>query len=510
MTFSLSNQKKITNKSAIRKAFKKSLFFLLVFLFVFSVTNIFFNTAIRQRPLEAGTCPAAESGQNVVFSPVILSVISPVASPVVTPVASSVISPFISFVILPVATLAAKDKGPDISAQAAIIIECDTGRILWEKNSSEQLFPASTTKIMTGIIAIEEVEDLYAKTRISKNASGFNNSFFPFRTGDEITIMDLLKASLMNSNNNATIALAEYISGSEEEFLKKMNAKAIEIGAYNTKYQNTNGLDSNFPEHKSTAKDLATLAGYCMKNELFRKIVSTKNDVISVSGKPVDIFNTDVLLFFDYIKGVKTGYTDNAGYCLVTFSQRQELKLISVVLNSTQGMRESDMLKMINWSNENYSWKKIVDSSQIYKELEIDNKIENNDYIYSTKVFTAAYPEKDFVELSNINDTIEIIDDISEKNTGRAKSNIPNLTIDLPVKSGQQIGNLKVGINGEEKQVMILRSGEEIGQQYMFRDLKVLLDYKLRNMVIFLISFYFLIFILIIVRNLFLREKSLI
>ena len=98
--------------------------------------------------------------------------------------------------------------------------------LLWEKNSSEKLFPASTTKMMTGIIAIEEVKNLYDKTIISKNASGFNNSFFPFKTGDEITIMDLLKAALINSNNNATIAIAEYISGSEAEFLKKMNAKA--------------------------------------------------------------------------------------------------------------------------------------------------------------------------------------------------------------------------------------------------------------------------------------------
>ena len=233
------------------------------------------------------------------------------------------------------------------------------------------LFPASTTKMIVGIIAIEEVKNLYDKTIISKNASGFNNSFFSFKTGDEITIMDLLKAALINSNNNATIALAEYISGSEAEFLKKMNAKAREIGAYNTNFQGTNGLDSNLSEHKSTAKDLAIIAEYCMKNALFRKMVSTKTDYISVNGETVMLFNTDVLLFFDYIKGIKTGFTNKAGYCLVSFSERQGLKLISVVLKSALGMRESDMLKMINWANDNYSWKKIVDSSQEFKELEI-------------------------------------------------------------------------------------------------------------------------------------------
>jgi D-alanyl-D-alanine carboxypeptidase (penicillin-binding protein 5/6) len=351
MTFGLSNQKIIAAKAHLKRIVLKIIFFLFVSLFIFSVTNIFFNTAIPLKSLRAGTEPAsqeASQAKDLFLSPVSLNI---------------------------------KNDAPVISAESAIIVEYDTGRVLWEKNSSEKLFPASTTKMMTGIIAIEEVKNLYDNTRISENASGFNNSFFSFRTGDEISIMDLLKAALINSNNNATIALAEYISGSETEFLKKMNAKAIEIGAYNTKFQNTNGLDSKFPEHKSTAKDLAIIAGYCMENELFRKMVSTKTDYINVNGENVMLFNTDVLLFFDYIKGIKTGFTDNAGYCLVSFSERQGLKLISVVLKSALGMRESDMLKMINWANDNYSWMKVVDSSQIYKDLEIDNKIENIDYI---------------------------------------------------------------------------------------------------------------------------------
>ena len=477
MTFCLNNQKNITIKKTIKKVFKKSLFFLLAFLFIFSAASIFFNAAILQKSL------SAEIYQTSSESLLVKNFSSPIASN-------------------------SKADVPDISAESAIIVEYDTGRILWEKNSSEKLSPASITKMITGIIAIEEVKNLYDKTIISKNASGFNNSFFPFRAGDEITIMDLLKAALINSNNNATIAIAEYISGSEAGFLKKMNAKAQEIGAYNTNFQSTNGLDSNLAENKSTAKDLAIIAEYCMKNALFRKIVGTKTDYINVSGETVMLFNTDVLLFFDYIKGIKTGFTDNAGYCLVTFSERQGLKLVSVVLKSAIGMRESDMLKMINWANDNYSWKKVVDSSIAYKVLEIDNKIENNDYIYNTKVFTPVYPEKDFVNLTNINDAVEITDDITEKNTGQAKGKTPYLLINLPIQKGQQIGNLKVSINGQEKQSMQLRSGNKISRQYIFEDLKAGMEPKLRSIIILLISFYFLIFIFIIVRNLFLREKQ--
>jgi D-alanyl-D-alanine carboxypeptidase (penicillin-binding protein 5/6) len=236
-------------------------------------------------------------------------------------------------------------------------------------------------------------------------------------------------------------------------------------------------------------------------------MTGTKNDYINVSGENIRIFNTGILLFFDYIKGVKTGFTNNAGYCLVVYSERQGLKLISVVLKSDQGMRESDMLKMINWANDNYSWKKTVDSSQMYKELEINNEIENKEYIYNTRVFAAVYPEKDFINLANTNDVVEIIDDIAEKNTGKTKSNVPILSIDLPINKGQQIGNLKVIINNEEEQTMQLQSQSKINQQYIFQDLKSGMDNKLRNLIILLISFYFLIFIFIIVRNLFLREK---
>jgi serine-type D-Ala-D-Ala carboxypeptidase (penicillin-binding protein 5/6) len=477
MTARLNNQKKITIKISFKKVIKRSLLLLLIFLFIFSAANVFFNAATHQNSLNADGYQAFPETQRLK-------------------------NPSIDFLSN------IKSNSLDISAESAIIVEYDTGRILWEKNSSEKLFPASTTKMMTGIIAIEEVKNLYDKTIITKNASGFNDSFFPFRTGDEITIMDLLKAALINSNNNATIALAEYISGSEAEFLKKMNAKAREIGAYNTNFQSTNGLDSNLDEHKSTAKDLAIIAGYCMKNALFRKMVSTKTDYINVSGENVMLFNTDVLLFFDYIKGIKTGFTDNAGYCLVTYSERQGLKLISVVLKSALGMRESDMLKMINWANDNYSWRKIIDSSLKYKELEINNKTENNDYVYNTKVFTPVFPEKDFVYLTNVGDAIDIVDDITEKNTGQATGSMPNLLIDLPIQKGLQIGNLKVIINGKETQAMQLQSGDKISRQYVFWDLKTGLEPRLRSIIILLISFYFLIFIFIIVRNLFLREKQ--
>ncbi|MBC7333561.1 MAG: D-alanyl-D-alanine carboxypeptidase, partial [Actinobacteria bacterium] len=234
---------------------------------------------------------------------------------------------------------AGKEKELDeksIVAESALVMDYKTGDILWEKNSTKKMFPASLTKIMTSIVAIENAKDLNELVRISKNASGKNHSSFGFRVGDRISVLDLIKAALICSHNNATIALAEHISGSEEEFVKLMNLKAKEIGATHTLFQNTNGLDFESFYHKTTAQDLALITSYCLRNEIFRRIVSTSKDYISINGKEIEINNTNDLLSYEYIKGVKTGYTENAGFCLILYSEKNDIELIVVILNSSQ------------------------------------------------------------------------------------------------------------------------------------------------------------------------------
>ena len=400
------------------------------------------------------------------------------------------------------------DPYPDVTAEAAIIMDYDTGRIFWQKNADEKLFPASTTKMMTGIVAIERIKDLNEIVRISRNASGTNNSFFALKTGDEISLLDLLKAALINSHNNATIALAEYVAGSEEEFVKLMNEKAIAIGAYNTSFQNTNGLDSNSPAHKSTAKDLAIIARYCMKNELFKNIVSTREEYITINGEKVYLFNTNILLFFDYIKGIKTGFTNNAGYCQVLYSQRNGLGLISVVLKSAEGKRESDILQMINWANNNYQNKKIIDANEVYKTVAIEKSIQSSDYSYTTRFFMELYPESDFSKLVNINDKIEITDDFPEKSTQEADISAP---VSLPydnIAEGGKAGNLRLTINENPEKNIGLVYGHNTKAPFVSVNVELENDNRLRNILIFLISFYFFIFILIMLKNLLLKEKE--
>lgn len=369
----------------------------------------------------------------------------------------------------------------DITAESAVVVNYETGDILWEKNSSKLMYPASITKILSSIIAIENINNLEEVVEISKNASGKNHSAFGFRQGDKITLLDLLKAALICSHNNATIALAEYVSGSAEDFVEMMNAKAKEIGAENSLFQNTNGLDDEFPDHKSTAVDIAKIASYCMKNGLFSKIVSIKEDTIKINGEETEITNTNRLLDYGYIKGIKTGYTNNAGFCIVVYSEKGDLKLITVILNSSQDERDKDALKLLSWAYDNLESIKIVDSNQPAVTV---NTAEQ------AMIDIDLYPDADYIKLVNINsDTIDI-------------NNKVNNNITLPVKENEILGSMDIFINGKKLKEINLIARENIDNGYIYQELSTDREVESRYVLIFLLVFYFLIFTTIIVRNL--------
>ena len=372
----------------------------------------------------------------------------------------------------------------DIVAESAVIVNYETGDILWEKNSSRSMYPASLTKMLSSIVAIENIDNFEEITVITKNASGRNHSGIRFRTGDKISLIDLLKAALIYSVNNATIALAEYVSGSEEDFVKLMNIKAKEIGAENSFFQNTNGLDDDLPDHKSTAADLAIIARYCMNNGLFSKIVGTREDTIKKNNEEIEITNTNKLLDYDYIKGIKTGHTINAGFCVVLYSEKENLKLITVILNSSsQDERDKDALKLLAWAYDNLEYKKIVDSKQPPITTNTGEK---------TGVNIDLYPDIDidYVKLINLNsDTVDIKYKIHDD-------------INLPIERNEILGVIDVFINDEKLTEINLISRENIGSCYIYQELSDAEEIQSRIVLIFLLVFYFLIFIFIIVRNL--------
>jgi len=223
---------------------------------------------------------------------------------------------------------------PYIIGSSGILIDSESGQVLYVKEDNKRMYPASTTKVLTAIIAIEN-SSLDEIVLIPLEACDAEGSSIGLQEGELITMEDLLYALMLNSGNDAAIAIAVHVGGSVEEFVKMMNSKASELGALNSNFTNPNGLpDEN---HYSSAYDLSAIAKYAMRNEAFREIVSTQTKVINRTYPDAQVnLSNSSRLFSRYAGtiGVKTGYTDAAGQCLIAATVRDDRELISVVLSS--------------------------------------------------------------------------------------------------------------------------------------------------------------------------------
>ena len=229
---------------------------------------------------------------------------------------------------------AAEPIYPDLglTASAAIVIDAEDGSVLYEKNADVQLYPASLTKMMTCILALElgNRDDIVT---ISRDAQNVESTFL--HTGVQVRLFDLIQQMMLVSDNAAATALAEYIAGSQQAFADLMNAKALKIGTTNTYFINANGMPHRF--QVSSARDMALIAQYGMKNRLFRNRVGTQCKYITwlYPETTIDFWNTNELLYVDpTVTGIKTGYTSAAGYCLAASAERNGRELIAVVMHS--------------------------------------------------------------------------------------------------------------------------------------------------------------------------------
>jgi len=220
-----------------------------------------------------------------------------------------------------------------INARAAVVMEASTGRVLYAKDPNRLLPPASTAKLMTAIVAIEKA-DLNDVVPISQNASRVRSLKVGFRKGDEVTVEKLLYAALIKSANDAAVALAEAVAGSEGNFVYLMNQKAIAIGAKDTQFINSTGLPG--PHQYTTALDLSTIMKYTLGYPKLREIIGTPVAEFSIKkGKPFSLKNTDKLLWSDEsLIGGKTGYTFTAGHCFVCAAEREKETIIVALLGS--------------------------------------------------------------------------------------------------------------------------------------------------------------------------------
>lgn len=268
---------------------------------------------------------------------------------------------------------------PNITSEAAILVEVSTGKIIYEKNSTKQMFPASTTKVLSAILVIENcnLSDLVtvSETALSNIPDGYVTCGLV--AGEQISVNDLLYALMLPSANDAAYVLAEHVGGSVEGFADMMNKKAEEIGCTSTHFVNPNGIHKE--DHYTTAYDLYLLANYAMKNETFRQIVSTREYVLPATEKYESndrvLKTTNKLLepssnsYYKYAIGIKTGHTSMAGDCLISAASRDGLDFIAVTLN---GDRFDDAKRLYNYAYDNYTLTKIIEANSLVETIQIE------------------------------------------------------------------------------------------------------------------------------------------
>lgn len=252
-------------------------------------------------------------------------------------------------------TVAAYGQDFDLDIRAAILVEAETGQVLYEKNSAETLPPASITKIMTLLIAMEEIEkgnlSLDSEISISKYAESMGGSQIYLAAGTRIKLEDLLKAVTIASANDASVAIAEAIGGTYSNFIRLMNKRAEELGMVNTHFANSTGLPVEHGEHYTTAYDTTLMARELIKYEKVLEWASIWVDYVQLPGREAMLVNTNKMInYYPGMDGLKTGYTSEAGYCLAATAKRDNMRLISVIMGAeTEKRREELTARLLDY-----------------------------------------------------------------------------------------------------------------------------------------------------------------
>lgn len=345
---------------------------------------------------------------------------------------------------------------PKVNAISAVVVDGDTGRILWGKNENKPMAMASTTKIMTALVALEN-SDITKETTVSKNATLASPVKMHLSVGEKMTIEQLLYAMMLQSYNDSAVAVAEAVSGSVEKFCAMMNEKAKEIGCNDTVFETPNGLDKG--NHHSTAEDMSKIGVYALKNQKLMEIMNTRNYTFKSSKTTYSFVNKDRLLSeYEGAIGMKTGFTGKAGHCFVGAANRENITLVSVVLASGWGTAGKsrkwiDTKALLNYGFNNYKKYSIIDGSEKMN-VPIDKA------------------EKELVELK-YNDSVDLLLSENEKANLKIENELPQ-NVTAPINYGDSVGVGKIYTgNTLLKTVKIISAEniEKIGVEYNIKKL---------------------------------------
>ncbi len=325
-------------------------------------------------------------------------------------------------------------------SKSAILYEPTTGTIIYDVNKDERLAPASMTKMMTMLIIMESLDsekiNLNDDVTISKNAASMGGSQVFLEENSKIQVEQLLKGIAIASGNDAAVAMAEYISGSTDQFVLEMNKKVKELGLKNTNFVNVHGLDAD--NHYSSAYDMAIIAGELLKHDKILEYTSLYEDyLIKPDGTKTWLVNTNKLVrFYEGVDGLKTGYTKEAMYCLASTAKKNDIRFIAVVMgNESSEKRSLDTTNMLNYGFANYKLNTIINNNDIVGEVRIlkgktnkalisvaedvtdlISKGDNKEYSYNIDVNSTKAP----VNKGDIVGSLEVID-----NNGKLIKTVP-------------------------------------------------------------------------------------
>ena len=335
------------------------------------------------------------------------------------------------------------------NSESGILIEASSGKIIYEKDIDKRVSVASMTKMVAQIIILEEIEKGKIKwsdiVTVSRNASGMGGSQIYLSEGEKISVEDLMKGVSVASGNDATVALAEYISGTEEKFVKRMNEKIKNLGLKNTHFVNCTGLDQD--DHYSSSYDMAMIA---------RDLIINHPDILRFSSIYEDylrkdtpnkfwLVNTNKLInFYDGADGLKTGHTDKAGYCLAATAKRGDIRLIGIVLGEKNSkVRNNETMELLDYGFNNTKFKVLKNKNTIVKKIKLSK---------ATKDYINVY----------LKDNLFVIEDINDNN--KYKYDIDIYNIKYPINKNTIVGKMNVINNNKIVGSSLLISKDNINK----------------------------------------------
>ncbi len=355
---------------------------------------------------------------------------------------------------------------PQITAEAAILIDAQTGNVLFEKNAEKKMYPASTTKIMTALVAIDAIanEEISLAQPLTLSDAAYKSldpdgSSIALKVGEAMTLEGLLQGLLIASGNDAAVAIAEGIAGSTEQFVARMNEKAAALGLKDTQFVNPHGLHDS--EHFTTAHDMALLAREAMKNDIFKKIVECAHIYLPATNMSEQRYfiNTNNLVsrmrypyyFYDKATGIKTGSTDQAGYCLVSSAEDSGKSVIAVVFNAEDiSVSHNESKAILEHGLTDFTLKTLAKRDDIFGEVKVKQAADGSDHILlsAAENLDALFPNGGDLE------KLEVECEIPEK-------------VYAPISAGQTIGTARFIYEGKEIGSVALCSTVEIKRHFL-------------------------------------------